>query len=303
MTLDELKAFVTVADAGGFTRASAILHRSQPAISRRIDMLEKTLGTALFERRGRSVAVTAAGRSLLPYAEVALTAVEEGARAVRQNLESAEGHLSFAVVGTIADSYLVDILRGFQKSYGTTRVDLQTANSREVSDLVRRGEAALGLRYFPDPDSRLESIPLGSERLYVIVSADHPVKSRRRKDLRAFAEDRWLGFPSNRGVPESYGSLLDTQLAGGGIVSPQITTVDSLTAQKRLVEAGFGIALMPKRNVTDELRGGTLRLVSVDSVTAELPVVLVQRRGAVRGAPVLALTEMLRDQIPELLDN
>ena len=63
MTLDELKVFVTVAKAGGFTKASTVLNPSQPAISRRIDFLEKTLGTSLFERKGRQISLTSAGTS------------------------------------------------------------------------------------------------------------------------------------------------------------------------------------------------------------------------------------------------
>ncbi len=303
MTLDELKAFVTVAEAGGFTRASAVLHRSQPAISRRIDLLEKSLGAALFERRGRQVALTAAGKSLLPYAENALAAVEDGCRAVQEGLDRAEGTLTFAVVGTIVDGYLVDVLRRFQADFESNRVDLRTANSREVSDLVRRGATDIGLRYFPDTDNRLEMIHLGSERLYVVVPSDHRIASRRRKDLTTFKEERWLGFPIDRNQPESYGSLLEKELAACGIADAEVTTVDSLTAQKRLVEAGFGIALMPKRNVREELRNGTLRLVSVDTVTAQLPVVLVMRRGSVRGKSVTALTDLLRDRIPDLLDG
>lgn len=303
MTLDELKAFVTVAEAGGFTKASALLHRSQPAISRRIDLLEKTLGTPLFERKGRQISLTGAGKSLLPHAEDALAAVQDGYNAVRESQQETENKLNLAVVGTIADGYLVDVLRRFQSAFENIRVDLQTANSREVSDLVRQGDAAIGLRYFIDADPRLETTALGSERLYVVVPADHRVTASRRKDLKPFARDRWLGFPANPNQPESYGTLLDAQLADGGISDPQITTVDSLTAQKRLVEAGFGIALMPKRNVTEELRDGSLRLVAVDTVTAQLPVVLIQRKGSVRGAATVALIELLRDHIPEMLDR
>lgn len=303
MTLDELKTFVTVAEAGGFTKASAVLYRSQPAISRRIDILEKALGTALFERRGRNISLTLAGKSLLPYAEDALAAVADGYRAVQESIVHSEGALTLAVVGTIADSYLVDVLRRFQAAFNSIRIDLRTANSREVSDLVRRGEAVVGLRYFPDSHPRLESLSLGSERLYVVVPGNHRITALRRKNLSAFAEDQWLGFPADRNTPESYGSLLDSQLAADGIVQPRITTVDSLTAQKRLVEAGFGIALMPKRNVADEVRGGTLRLIDVESLAAQLPVVLILRRGAVRGASVSALTEMLQAEIPALLDS
>ena len=303
MTLDELKAFVTIADAGSFTKASALLHRSQPAISRRIDMLERTLGATLFKRHGHNPSMTAAGQALLPYAEAALAAVADGQRAVQEIAENTEARMTLAVVGTIADSYLVEVLRQFQTAHAPIRIDLQTANSREVSDLVRRGESVVGLRYFPDPDPRLDSLPLGSERLYVVVPADHPVKARRRQDMSAFVEDEWLSFPTSRAMPESYGSLLVRQLAAGGIADPRITTVDSLTAQKRLVEAGFGVALMPKRNVAEELARGTLRLVEIRSVEAQLPIVLVRRRGGPSSGSLDSFVAMLRHQVPTLLDS
>ena len=114
MTLDELKAFVSIAESGSFTNASTQLHRSQPAISRRIDLLEDELGAPLFERQGRNVILTAAGEALLPHAQTVLAAVRDGQRAVEKLNENSREVLSIAVVRTIADSYLVEALRAFQ---------------------------------------------------------------------------------------------------------------------------------------------------------------------------------------------
>lgn len=72
MTVEEIEAFVCIARLGGFTEASRRLNRSQPAISRRIRELERSLGKALFERAGRRVSLTEAGRALLPYAEASV---------------------------------------------------------------------------------------------------------------------------------------------------------------------------------------------------------------------------------------
>lgn len=265
--------------------------------------MEQELGTALFERIGRTVTLTDAGRALLPYAEQALAAVRDGREAVGESMARADGALTLAVVGTLADSYLVDVLRAFQRRHKQARIDLRTANSREVSDLVRRGQAAMGLRYFPDADPRLDVTPLGAERLYVVVSADHRVRAERCRDLRRFADDRWLGFPVDRTQPESFGSVLLAQLAAAGVPSPSLTTVDSLTAQKRLVEAGFGVALMPKRNVQDELAAGSLRVIRIDALKAQIPVVLVQRRDGYRSALAKALADLLRERTPKLLDS
>jgi len=91
-------------------------------------------------------AITDAGRALLPYAEAALAAIRDGERAVRE-----PGTVfRLALVGTLADSHVVDAMREFT-ARSRVEVDLRTANSREVSALVRRGEADLGVRYHPNP--------------------------------------------------------------------------------------------------------------------------------------------------------
>jgi DNA-binding transcriptional LysR family regulator len=273
MTFDEVETFVCIADVGGFTEASRRLHRSQPAISRRIHELEHRLGTTLFERVGRRVTLTDAGQALLPYAEAALAAIRDGERAVR---DRAARTLAFrlVIVGTLADSYIVDALRGFP-----AEVDLRTATSREVSALVRSGEADLGLRYQPDLDPKLESITLGEEKLYVVVPANHRITAAELPDLSALRAEKWLGFPAERGRVGSFRGMLEHELAAAGLTDPVITTVDSLTAQKRLVEAGMGVALMPVANIREELRVGSLRVIDVHSIDARVPVVAVRRAG------------------------
>ncbi|MEX2206910.1 MAG: LysR family transcriptional regulator [Myxococcota bacterium] len=292
MTVDELESFVCIASGAGVTGASRRLHRSQPAISRRIRQLEQGLGAKLFERFGRGVRLTDAGRALLPHAEAALAALRDGERAVRELGTSASEPLvlKLALVGTLADSHIVDALRRFRARFPGASVSLSTANSLEVSDLVRRGEAHLGLRYFADPDPKLESLPLGSEEVRVVVPAAHRVRAKRVADLRAFAGDAWLGFPADRRHPEA---SLERRLIAAGLANPRITPVDSLTAQKRLVEAGLGVALLPLSSFREELRRGRLRTVAVASLSAEQPVVAVRRRAAHHSALAQALLEIL----------
>ncbi|MGH9884471.1 MAG: LysR family transcriptional regulator, partial [bacterium] len=300
MTLDELESFVCIATGAGFTAASRKLHRSQPAISRRIRQLEQSLDAPLFERFGRGVRLTDAGQALLPHAEAVLAAVRDGERAVRELGRKAMGPrtLRLALVGTLADSHIVDALRRFQKRFAGASVELRTANSREVSELVRRGEAHLGVRYHADPDPKLESIALGAEGLRVVVPATHRVRARRLPDLRALEGETWLGFPADPRHPEA---SLESGLRAAGIASPRVTPVDSLTAQKRLVEAGFGIALLPQSSFREEVARGSLRTIEVPSLNAAQPVVAVRRRGGHPSPLASALLELLLQRSPELL--
>jgi DNA-binding transcriptional LysR family regulator len=302
VTFDEIETFVCIAELGGFTEASRKLKRSQPAISRRIRELEQALGAALFERSGRRVTLTEAGRALLPHAEAALAAIRDGKRAVRDRAKEPGDALtlSLAIVGTLADSHIVDALRTFQTRFQEASVELRTATSREVSALVRSGEASLGLRYFPDADPKLESIPLGAEKLFVVVPASHRVTANRLPDLRALQDERWLGFPPERRQPDSFGQLLERHLMSSGLANSPITLVDSLTAQKRLVEAGLGVALMPTSSVREELRIGSLRTIEIESMKAELPVVVVRRKSGYQGQLATAFLKVLNDHTPGL---
>jgi DNA-binding transcriptional LysR family regulator len=300
-TVDELEAFLAIAEHGGFTEASRRLARSQPAITRRVQQLERALGAALFTRRGRTVDLTDAGRALLPHAEAALAAIRDGARAVREGARTGRGPtLRIAMVGTLADSHLVDALRAFGTKFARAEVELQTATSREVSALVRSGSVALGVRYFPDADPKLDCTPLGAERFGVVVPAAHRIKARRVRDLGAFTGERWLGFAAERRQPESYGRFLERQLTAAGLGDAEVVPIDSLTAQKRLVEAGFGIALMPRSSVREELRLGSLRMIQVATATEGLPVVAVQRRGGYRSRAAAAFVRFLVERTPDL---
>ncbi len=294
MTFDEVETFVCIAEVGGFTEASRRLHRSQPAISRRVHELERGLGAALFERVGRRVTLTDAGRALLPYARAALAAIRDGERAVRDRADGAQA-FRLAIVGTLADSHIVDALREFTARSTEVAVDLRTASSREVSALVRNGEADLGLRYNTDDDPALESIPLGEEKLYVVVPAGHPVTEAELPDLGPLRAEKWLGFPAERGRERSFHQLLTEQLG-----SVSITTVDSLTAQKRLIEAGLGVALMPVNNIREELRIGSLRVIDVPSMHARIPVVAVRRAGGYQSRVVTDFLAVLTAATPGL---
>jgi DNA-binding transcriptional LysR family regulator len=279
MTADQLEALVTITQVGGFTEAAQKLGRSQPAISRRIHELEQELGASLFERIGRKATLSAAGKELLPYAEAALASMRDGARAVRGRVDmQTVVALRIAVVGTLADADFVKALRIFRKQFRNASVELQTATSREVSALVRSGEASLGLRYFPDADPRLESISLGTERLHVIVPPSYRIRAARLSNLRLLDHEKWLSFPPDRRQPESFGTVLERELNASGVSNPSIVAVDSLTAQKRLVQAGLGVALMPMSSVREELRIGNLRAIEVASLKAGLPVVLIRRK-------------------------
>ena len=172
-------------------------------------------------------------------------------------------------------------------------LDLRTATSQEVSDLVRRGEVTLGLRYHADERGDLYSRIVGEEPLRVVCSPDHPLAGK-RVAKRQLAGERWVGFPAARGR-ESFGKILERLLAPAGMEDAKITLIDSLTAQKRLVEAGFGLALVPESSVRDELKLGTLCELDAPAMRTTIPVALIHRRKGYLNPAAQALIALMSD--------
>jgi DNA-binding transcriptional LysR family regulator len=285
MSLDELETFLTIARLGGFGRAAEVLHRSQPAISRRIEMLEAELRAPLFERVRGGMLLTEAGRELLPYAERALAAVKDGADAVRSVARGDRGAVSLVLVGTLASTTLAERLRAFRAGHPAIRLSLRTARSAEVSEIVRRGEATIGLRYFADPDAGLACEQVGAETLVVICAPDHPLAGRRLRDAGKLAAERWVAFAPSRERRETFATVVDERLRAAGLGAVETVHIDSLTAQKRFVEAGFGLALVVESAIDEERRSGAVGVIDVPALKGRFPVVLVRRRdGYLSGA-------------------
>jgi DNA-binding transcriptional LysR family regulator len=294
VTIDEIETFVSIARRGGCARAAESLHRTQPAISRRVEMLERQLGTPLFERVRGGVILTEAGRTLLPYAEAALAGLKDGAEAVRGLARGERGAVSVALVGTLASTRFAGMLRQFGQRHPSVKLELRTANSEEVSDLVRRGEATLGLRYFTDTDPGLVSEQVTEEALVLACSPDHRLAGRRVRDSGVLADERWVAFPPQRRRREPFATALEQRLAAAGIEAAEIVRIDSLTAQKRLVEAGFGIALLIESSVQEELRLGSLEIIDAPALRGGVPVTLVRRRNGYLSGAARSLVAVIK---------
>src|SRR5262252_6567894 len=293
MELDHVEAFLAIARSGGFARGSAALHLSQPATSRRIQLLETELGAPLFDRLARGVTLTEAGRAFLPHAQALLASMRDGIDAVNAVRGTEHGTVTLALVGTLASGTLTERLRRLCQAHPGLDLRLRTALSAEVSALVLRGDAALGLRYGTDPDPGLVSVIIHQERLVPVCPPGHPLAAPGTDLAAALAGQRWLAFPSQPGDP--YAVALQQLLAAHGLGAAEILPIDSLTAQKRLAEAGFGLAILPESSLDEELRTGTLCAIDAPALTATIPVALIRRRSAFQSGAARALAAALTD--------
>ena len=160
--------------------------------------------------------------------------------------------------------------------------------------MILRGEATVGLRYDFDRSSDLDYERLFAERLVVVCAPDHPWAGRRVAKLAGLRHERWIAFPEVPGRREISASQICALFQTHGLGEVDWTPVDSLTAQKRLIESGFGIALLAPSTVADDLKARTIATIAVGDLAASHHIVAVTRRGGFLSAASRCLLDMIR---------
>lgn len=171
-----LQAFVTVADSASFSEAAQRLFLTQSAISKRIALLEGQLNCRLFDRIGRHVSLTEAGRQLLPKARDILLALQDAERLVSNLTTGVKGRLSIAASHHISLHRLPPVLKHFSQTFPEVELDLNFDESELAYERVLRGELELALiTLSPHPDPRICAEVIWDDRLCYVVSTQHPL--------------------------------------------------------------------------------------------------------------------------------
>ena len=243
MELRQLEAFVAVAEESNFTRAAGRLHLAQSGLSATIRSLEKELKAPLFLRSTRRVELTPAGAALLSEAHRTLASARAAADAVAAVEGLTRGHLTLGVTqaGWLYD--LAGLLARYRATYPGIELRLQHASSSELTRLLLDGIVDMTFATALDaPAPDVMSFSLLHSPLVVICRTEHRFGRRRTMALADLADCEQAGFPLGWGVR----TLADSALRSAGVVSQVNLEVNDTNTLLDLVEAGLGVALIPK---------------------------------------------------------
>jgi DNA-binding transcriptional LysR family regulator len=256
MQLAQVEGFLEVARRGNLSRAAEALFITQPALTARLRALEAEIGGALFRRGRRGMALTDAGRTFLPYAELAVRALLDGASAIERLPMAAE--LVIGAAPAISTYVLPDLLVRYEAANPTVRLSVRTGHSEEILEMAVRGDIEVGLvRELHHP--ALETIVLYDDELILVVEPGHALARRRRARLDQVRDARLIMFDRT----SSYYDLTNALFRPAGTMPRGVLEVDHIDAAKQMVLAGLGIALLPTTAVAGELREGTLRRIEL----------------------------------------
>lgn len=297
MLLNQVTAFVETARRQSVSRAADALFISQPALTARLKGLEADLGAQLFVRTPRGMRLTDAGNAFLPYATRALETLTDGRMQVNALERGGAGRLVVGAAPAVSTYVLPALLKRFSEAYPRVSISVRTGHSEEILDLVLQEQVTLGLvRALQHPD--IDSTPLYEDRLILVVEPGHPFAAVGRIRIEEMADEQLILFDRTSSYHDFTSSLFRT--AG---VSPAGTMeLDNIDAAKKMVEQGFGVALLPHTSVADELEAGTLAEVEVvGAAPVQREIVAITRRDvgprAGHAKAFLATFEEIRDEL------
>lgn len=286
--LDQIRTFVAVADAGGLTAAAESLHLSLPAISRRLSALEEELGVELLARSTRRVALTQTGREFLPRARRLLDEFEESLLGIREAAQRRRGLVTLACIPTAAYYFLPATLAAFARRFPAVRVRAMDLSGEGVIDAVATGavEFGIGMEGAAHPD--VEFQPVRRDPFVLACRRDHALARMRRVRWPDLREERLVGVSRRSGNR----LILDRALLPAGIVPNWHYETEHLSTSLGLVEAGLGVAVVPRLALPRE-RHPVLVVRPLSDPAVDRATGLLLRRGAAPGPATRTLMEML----------
>ena len=281
INLHELNVFVEAAIAQNFSVAARRLYLSQPAVSLHIGNLEKQLGIELFRRNGRSIQLSDAGRVMLPMAQDALRHVKHLEETMWGLKGVLIGHLSIACSTTVGKYILPHIVAGYRRCYPQARVTINVTSRRSAIDWLIAGRAEIAVVSAKISHSELIYEPFASDRIVLLVSADHPWA-----DGRVVVPTDLLGQPFiSREESSGTSEVLAEGLAAHGIDMGQLEvalTLANAEAIEMSVEAGIGVAFVSRLAAVRGLALGRVVEVPVEGLELRRQIYMAhhQRRAA-----------------------
>lgn len=258
MTFHQLRVFLAVARHQSYSRAAEELFLTQPAVSAQVRELERALDATFFERVGRTIVLTEAGKELLAYAERICSLIDE-ARLAMQELDGLKrGRIAVAAVSTAGASVLPSLLGAFQKRYPGININLEVTNRTLVRDRLLHNEVDLVVMGRPPEEVPHVAEPFLSDELVVIAAPSHPLATARRIPVHRLAREVFIAREVGSGTRLNADEFFRQQ----GVKLRVGLELGDNSAVKEAVAAGLGIALLSRHVLRMEL--ALKRLVVLD---------------------------------------
>lgn len=255
MTLEQLRVFLQVAELEHVTRAGLALNMTQSAVSAAVLALEQRQGVALFDRVGRGIVLTEAGRRFMPHARAVLHRAAEAEAFLTDLGEGLAGGLRIKASQTVASYFLPPHLMRFQARYPAVSLQFEQGNTAGVVQALLSGEAELGVVEGLVSDAALDVQPIAKDRLGLLVGSGHPWVDGRRLTARMLGRTAWVLREPGSGTR----AASDQALADYGLGPDSLTVLMELPSNEACIaaiETGKGATILSMRSAAPHIAQG-----------------------------------------------
>ena len=238
---NQLIAFVAVADLESFKLAAEKVFISPPALSRRIEKLETSLGVRLFNRTTREVRLTPIGKSFYEKVKSALDDLELTALNIKDIADTYVSHISIACIPSVIDEFLLEPLSLLIKNYPKMKIRIFDGSELSVIDNVQNGKADFGITFLSSNTPGLSFDPLFTDQFVAVIPSSHPFAKKKKLAWKELLGQRLITIGQASGNRQ----MLNTHFTREGIFPSICIEVNRPASIPNLVSEGLGIAIIP----------------------------------------------------------
>lgn len=260
MQYDALKTFITLVEVNNFTKASEILHISQPSVSLHIKNLEQELQTTLFIRSPKSVQITPTGEILYNRAKQIMAIAEQAKEEILAYHHEIQGTLIIGASFTIGEYILPPIIASLQKQFPQLELQIIIGNTKEIIQYTKLLQVDIGLIEGQAHDHELIIKPFMQDELFIVSASNHPLVKEPTITVENLQQQNWVAREEGSGTRY----YLDHLFRANGLQVGSLVTVSSNQGVKESVIQGLGLSLLSASVIERELKSGDIKVLHLE---------------------------------------
>lgn len=272
MEFHQLRYVCAIAETGSFSRAAERCHVAQPSLSQQVLKLEEDLGAKLFDRLGRSIRLTEAGRAFLPHARSILHQMETARAEVVDKRKDVRGAVAVGVIPTIAPYIMPRYTADFAKKYPEARLRIVEETTPVLVESLRNLSIDIAILALPLRHKEFEFLPLRTEPLFAVLPKDHPRASAKSLSLKDLRGEQFVMLRDGHCFRD-----LSIAACARARITPRIAFESGqFSSLLGMVAAGVGVTLVPQMAVDP---GAACSYIRISDPRAKRTIVAATLRG------------------------
>ena len=290
MNIEMLKIFCSLTHLRSFSKTAEKYHLSQSAVSQQLAQLELTHNCQLVDRKKRPLELTAAGELFYDACKDIVDRYEQFRNELKAQQKSSVSRINIGAIFSIGMHALPSYVKKFMVQYPNVNVHIEYLDAEKIYESVLSGEIDIGLVAVPKKDKRMEVYDFEPEQLVLVCSPRHPFANESQIDIHKIQFERFIGFESK--VPTRI--WIDNIFNRYSTIVRPIMEFDNIETIKRAVEINSGISILPRNTIEQEVKSGTLRVLTFSNENFVRPTGIIVRKDKLFGQAGRYFISLLR---------